>query len=148
MFKHRRKTCFQGEKNAWQVSNFLASKWKSPHSKLSLVRTNQKELAESQIHGQRPLKIKRRRVWKANSLEKTLKLVKTKGKRIMGWQRRRWLDGINDSMDMSLSKLRVWWWTGKPGVLQSMGSQRVRHNWVAELTDWLNPLTGLLCSCL
>ena len=28
-----------------------------------------------------------------------------------------------------------WWWTGKPGVLQSMGSQRVRHNWVTELTD-------------
>ena len=32
---------------------------------------------------------------------------------------------------------RSWWWTGKPGVLQSMGSQRVRHKWVTELTDWL-----------
>ena len=30
-----------------------------------------------------------------------------------------------------------WWWTGGPGVLQSMGSQRVRHDWTAELTDWL-----------
>ena len=30
-----------------------------------------------------------------------------------------------------------WWWTGKPGVLQSMGSQRVRHNWATEL-NWLN----------
>ena len=30
-----------------------------------------------------------------------------------------------------------WWWTGKPGVLQSMGSQRVRHDWVTELTAWL-----------
>ena len=29
-----------------------------------------------------------------------------------------------------------WWWTGKPGVLQSMGSQRVRHDWTTELTDW------------
>ena len=28
---------------------------------------------------------------------------------------------------------RIWWWTGKPGVLQSVGSQRVRHNWVTEL---------------
>ena len=28
-----------------------------------------------------------------------------------------------------------WWWTGKPGVLQSMGSQRVRHDWVTELTE-------------
>ena len=30
-----------------------------------------------------------------------------------------------------------WWWKGRPGVLQSMGSQRVRHNWATELTDWL-----------
>ena len=30
-----------------------------------------------------------------------------------------------------------WWWTGRPGMLQSMGSQRVRHDWVTELTDWL-----------
>ena len=31
-----------------------------------------------------------------------------------------------------------WWWTGKSGVLQSMGSQRVRHDWATELIDWLN----------
>ena len=30
-----------------------------------------------------------------------------------------------------------WWWTGRPGVLQSTGSQRVGHNWATELTDWL-----------
>ena len=39
------------------------------------------------------------------------------------------------SMDISLSKLWSWWWTGKPGVLQFMGSQRVGHNWVPEL-NW------------
>ena len=39
-----------------------------------------------------------------------------------GWQRMKWLDGITNSMDMSLSKLREWWWAGKPGVLQFMGS--------------------------
>ena len=50
-----------------------------------------------------------------------------------GTMRIRWLDGITGLMDMSFSKLWSWWWTGKPGVLQSMRSQRVEHNWATEL---------------
>ena len=63
----------------------------------------------------------------ADPLEKALMPAKIKGRR-RGWQRVRWLDGTTDSMDMSLSKLQEMVKEGKPGVLQSTGSQRVGHD--------------------
>ena len=69
---------------------------------------------------------------RANSLEKTLILGKTEGRR-RGWQRMKWLDGITDSMDMSLSRLREvvedreTWHAAVPGVTKN-------QTWLSNLT--------------
>ena len=51
------------------------------------------------------------------------------------FQRMRWFDGITDSMTWVWVNSGSWWWTGRPGVLWFMGSQRVRHDWATEL-NW------------
>ena len=79
-------------------------------------------------------------MWRTDSLEKTLMLGKIEGRRRRVWQRMRCLDSITDSSDVNS---RSWWWTGRPGVLQSMGSQRVRHDWATEL-NW--PESGIFRS--
>ena len=71
---------------------------------------------------------------RANPLEKTPMLGKIEGKRRMWQQRMKWLDGITDSINMSLSKLREMAKDreAKPVVLQSVGSQRVRRDLATE----------------
>ena len=65
-----------------------------------------------------------------DSLEKTLMLEKIEGWRRRGRQRMIWLDGITNSIDMSLSKFQEIVKDRKTGALQSMGLQRVGHDLV------------------
>ena len=74
-------------------------------------------------------------MWRADSLEKTLMLGKIEGKMRSGQRSMRWLDGTINSMDMRLRKLEETVRTGKPGVLQSMGSQE------SDMTKQLNTAT-------
>ena len=74
-------------------------------------------------------------MWRTDSFEKTLMLGKIEGWRRRGRQRwDGWMASLTRWTWVWVSSGR-WWWTGRPGVLQSMGSQRVRHNWVTELKE-------------
>ena len=80
-------------------------------------------------------------MWRVDSLEKTLMLGGIGGRRRRGgwgWDRGwdSWMASLTQWTWVRVVS-RSWWWTGRPGVLQFMGSQRVGHDWATEL-NWIH----------
>ena len=67
-----------------------------------------------------------------NQPQEEVQIEVGRGKRRRGRQRMRWLDSVTDSVNMNVSNSGRWWRSGKPGVLQSPGLQRVRPNLVSK----------------
>ena len=116
----------------WHCRKLLGVPWTARRSNESILQEINREYSLEGLMLKLKLQHFGHLMQRTDSLEKTLLLGKIDSRRKRGRQRMRWLHGITDSTDVSLS-YRSWWWTGKPGVLQSMGSQS--RTWLSDWTE-------------
>ena len=123
----------------WCCRRFLRVPWTTGRSNQSILKEIIPEYSLEGLMVKLKLQYFGHLMQRTDSLEKTLMLGKIEGRRRRGQQRMRWLDGIMTLWTWVWVSSGSWWWTGNPSVLQSMGSQRVRHGWVTEL-NWIESL--------
>ena len=129
--EHRRIDAFE----LWCWRRLLRVPWTAKRSNQSILKEISPEYSLEGLMLKLKLQYFGHLLWRTDSLEKTLILGKIKGRRRREQQRMRWMASLTQ-WTWVLASSGSWWWTGKPGVLQSMGLQRVRHNWATEL-NWI-----------
>ena len=131
----------------WCCRRLLRVPWTSRRSNQSILKEISPEYSLEGLMLKLKLQYCGHLMWRADSLEKTLMLGKIEGGRRRGQQRMRWLDGITNSMDKSMSKLwelvmgREAWRAAVRGVTKSWTqlSNRTELNWSGALGKLLNP---------
>ena len=119
----------------WCWRRLLRAPWTARRSNQSIIKEISPEYTLEGLMLKLKLQSFGHLMWRTDSLEKTLMLEKIEGRR-RGWQRTRWWMASPTQWTWVWASSGSWWWTGKPGVLQSAESQRIGHNWVTELTNY------------